>query len=299
MVLLGQSAWSQTIFYRARIVVDEGVPPPVTPQIHSNSCAIATIFGNGEVEYSMSAFSGSDTCAVTIRLAGYRRADTVLRSGAVIALKRLGSYSNPTVSLATLGAPADARKAFQKGIAAMCEKKWADAQSAFERAVAVYPDYAPAWSALGETLVAQQKPQQAQAAFEGALRSDPRFAAAWAHLARLAADGKRMEEALRAAERALQLDATGFPGVYVVQAMANLSLQRLDAAERSARRAIELDIYRELPRAERVLGSVLAAKDDREGAIEHWQKYLAMSPKAEDAAEVRRAIADAGERAAR
>jgi tetratricopeptide (TPR) repeat protein len=254
-------------------------------------CAILEIFGNGMVQYVVPPYLRSDSCPVTIRLSGYRKNQAVLRNGAVIVMKRPGSYANPTVSLTTLEAPEDARKAFEKGVAAMVGKKWAPAQMEFERAVAAYPEYAPAWAALGEVLVEQSQPQPARQAFERAVKSDSKFAPAWAQLARLAADEGRMQDAFAAAERALQLDATGFPGVYVSQAMADLALQRLDAAEKSARRAVALDTFHEIPLAERVLGSVLAAKGDREGAIQHWQKYLEMSPHAGDAEEVRKQIA--------
>jgi superkiller protein 3 len=298
LLLLARAAWSQGMAsYHVRIMVDEGVPPSTSPQIIPDppvSCVIREVFGNGEVEYAVPGFIHTDSCAVTIRLPGYRKNQTVLRSGAVIVMKRPGSYANPTVSLATLQAPENAKKAFEKGVAAMIGKKWAAAQREFERAVAAYPDYAPAWNALGEALAEQSRPQQAREACERAVNSDPKFAPAWARLARLAADGGRMQDALEAAERALQLDATGFPEVYVSQAMADLALARLDAAEKSARRAIALDTFHEIPRAERVLGSVLAAKGDRGGAIEHWKKYLQMSPTAEDEAEVRQRIANAG-----
>jgi tetratricopeptide (TPR) repeat protein len=257
-------------------------------------CVIDEVFGNGIVQYAVPPALNSDSCPVTIRLPGYRKNQAILRNGAVIVMKRPGSYANPTVSLTTLAAPEDARKAFEKGVAAMVGKKWAAAQKEFERSVAAYPEYAPAWGALGEVLVEQSQAQPARQAFERAVKSDSKFAPAWAQLARLAADEGRMQDALAAAERALQLDATGFPGVYVSQAMADLALERLDAAEKSARRGVELDTFHEIPLAERVLGAVLAAKGDRAGAIQHWQKYLEMSPHAADAAEVQKRIAESG-----
>ena len=281
--------------YRAQIMVDQGVPPPSSPLIRPDPpvvCSIEEVFGNGIVQYAMPSVLRSDSCPVTIQLSGYRKNQAILRNGAVIVMKRPGSYANPTVSLITLAAPEEARKAFQKGVAAMVGKKWAPAQKELERAVAAYPEYAPAWGALGEVLVEQSQPQPAREAFERAVKSDAKFAPAWAQLARLAADEGRMQDALAAAERALQLDATGFPGVYTSQAMADLALERLDAAEKSARRAVELDTFHEIPLAERVLGSVLAAKGDHEGAIRHWQKYLEMSPNAEDAAKVKKRIAE-------
>ena len=297
LLFLASAAHSQMNSYRSQVIVDQGVPPPTSPMITADPparCAIEEVFGNGVVLYAMPPALRSDSCPVTIQLSGYRKNQAILRNGAVIVMKRPGSYANPTVSLTTLAAPEDARKAFEKGVAAMVGKKWAAAQKEFERAAAAYPEHAPAWGALGEVLVEQSQPQPARQAFERAVKADSKFAPAWAQLARLAAGEGRLQDALAASERALQLDATGFPGVYVSQAMADLGLQRLAAAEKSARRAVELDTFHEIPLAEHVLGSVLAAKGDREGAIQHWQKYLEMAPNAADAAEVRKRIADTG-----
>ena len=301
LILLATAASGdfEMVTFHAQIVVDQGVPPASTPQIlpqKQGTCIIGNIFGNGVVEFSMPAIeTPSYSCPVTVRLSGYRKNDAVLTDGAVIVMRRPGSYSSPTVSLTTLAAPENAKRAFRKGVAAQAGKKWAAAQKEFERAVAAYPDYAPAWGALGEVLVEQSQTQPAREAFKQALKADQKFAPAWAQLARLAADEGRMQDSLYAAECALQLDPTGFPEVYVSQATADLALDRLDAAEKSARRAIELDTFHEIPRAERVLGSVLAAKGDHEGAIQHWKKYLDLSPKAEDAPEVRNRIAEAGQ----
>jgi tetratricopeptide (TPR) repeat protein len=287
-------SWSQ-LTYRARIVVEEGVPPPVTPQIipdRQSQCAIVNLFGNGIVEYATDPAFRSDECLVTIRLAGYRKTDVTLHEGAVVVMNRPGSHANPTVSLATLEAPEKAKRAYEKGVAAMFGKKWEAAQKEFKRAVAIHASYAPAWCALGETLERESKPQEARAAYRHAVKAEPGFAKAWVRLAQLEVAEGRLQDALEAARQAIRLDATGFPAVYAAQAMADLGLDHPDAAEKSARRAVELDTYHEVPRAESALASVLAAKGDREGAIKHWKKYLEMSPKAGDAAEVKRRIAD-------
>lgn len=295
LALLVLAAWGQTMTFHARIVIDDGVPPPVTPQIIPDpmgSCTIVNVFGNGTVEYMTGERSRSDECKVTIRLSGYRKTETTLRNGGVVVMTRLGTRSNPTVSLITLKAPEDARRAFEKGVAAVSSKKWAAAQKEFERAVASYPDYAPAWSALGEVLAEEAKPREARAAWERAVKADAKYAKAWVRLTHLEVEEGRMQDALEAASRAVQLDPRGFPGVYVDQAMANLELKRVGDAEESARRAVDLDTDHEVPRAERVLGLVLAAKGDRTGAAEHLKKYLKISPKAVDAAEVRQRIAE-------
>jgi tetratricopeptide (TPR) repeat protein len=261
-------------------------------------CFISNIFGNGTVVYVPNWRSRpydtatADECPVTIRLAGYRRADVTLRDGAVIVLKRLGDREGSTISMTALRAPEEARKAYGKGVAAMSRKNWAGAQKEFERAVAIYPGYAAAWSDLGEVLREQSKPNEARAACERALQADPKYIKPYMQLTRLALAEGSMQDAIRTAERAMELNPVEFPGIYFYHAVANYNLKRLDVAEKSARRAIELDASHEVPRAEHLLGSLLADKGDWRAAIEHLSKYLEIAPKATDAAEVKKRIAE-------
>jgi tetratricopeptide (TPR) repeat protein len=295
-------AWGQ---FKAKVVLEDGSSlrstPRIVPELSGRLlpiCRILNVFGNGNVVYQPDWRSRpydsatADVCPVVITLAGYRRADVTLRDGAVIVLKRLGDHEGSTVSMTALKAPEEARKAYDKGVAAMSRKKWAAAQTEFERAVAAYPDYAAAWSDLGEAFREQSKPTEARGAYERALAADPRYVKPYLQLARLALGEGRMQDALRIAERALELNPIEFPGIYFYHAVASYNLKLLDAAEKSARRAIELDANHELPRAEHLLGTVLAAKGDRRGGIEHLRKYLEISPKATDTAEVKQRIAE-------
>ncbi len=63
-------------------------------------------------------------------------------------------------------------------------------------------------------------------------------------------------------------------------------------AEANARRATDLDTAHEIPRAELLLASTLIARGDRAGALQHFRKYLEIVPKATDAEQVKRAIAE-------
>ena len=290
--------------YRAKLATEDGSPLPTTPQIIPSlsqrlvaNCRILTMFGDGTVEYVIDWRSRpyepatADVCSVTIRLKGYRATEATLRNGAVIVLQRLGDNEGSMVSLTALKAPEEAQKAYGKGVVAMTDKKWSAAQKNFERAVEIYPQYAQAWSDLGEVLREQSKTVEAGAAWKRALEADPKYIKAYLQLTRLALEEKRMEEAAGFAERALAMNPIEFPAIYFYDAAANYNLRRLDQAEKSVRRAIDLDSHHQIPRAEVLLGSVLAAKGDRRGAVEHLRKYLEMSPKAIDAAEVHRTIA--------
>lgn len=304
MVVFGAIAASgQGQVYHAKIVIEGDTPTPSAPRVIAKlsirlvpMCAV-NVFANGTVEYRVNWSSREvtmkdlDECPVTISLTGYRRMEATLRSGAVIILKRLGDHESSTVSMTSLNAPKEARKAFEKAQAAMSESKWEVAQKNLERAVGIYPEYAQAWCDLGEALRTQSKGPEARAAWQKALSVDPKYLKSYLQLARLDLQEGRTEDALATTNRAIELNAFEYPGIYFFNAVANFNLKRLDAAEKSVRQAIEHDSAHEIPRAESLLASVLSIRGDLRGAIEHFNKYLEYSPKAEDAAEVKRQIA--------
>jgi tetratricopeptide (TPR) repeat protein len=206
-------------------------------------------------------------------------------------LKRVGTHEGSTVSVTALNAPEPAKKAYGKGVAAMTDEKWAAAQKNFEKAVEIDPDYAAAWSDLGQVLRAQAKPAEARTAWEKAVQADPKYIKPYIQLASLDLQEKRTEDAATIAGRAVALNPQEFPELYFYYAVANYNLKRLDLAEQGASRATELDSAHEIPRAELLFGSVLLAKGDRAGALQHMRKYLEIVPKAEDAEQVKKTIA--------
>jgi tetratricopeptide (TPR) repeat protein len=325
VLALAGACWAQLAQkHTAKIALEDGTPltgtPEVIPMLNRQgvyTCFTPTtdsgadpsgrlqVFGNGTVEYVVRGTAtpfcpasacldgqATDSCPVRIRLAGYRTTDATLRQDAVIVLKRVGDNEGTSVSITALNAPKEAKKAYESGVAAMSHKKWDAAQKDFERAVADYPQYAPAWSDLGEALMQDLKPQEARAACEHALDADPKYLKPYQQLARLALSEGRIEDAGRITTKALALNPVEFPGLYYYDAVVDLRLKRLDDAEKSARRAVDLDSNHEVPLAESLLGTLLAAKGDRSGAIEHYRKYLLVSPNATDADTVKRRIAE-------
>jgi len=290
--------------YHATIVTEDGSPLPTSPQIIPalserlvQECVIVNTFGNGSVQYVVNWRSRpydpatADMCTVTIRLKGYRPGEYTLRNDATIVLKRIGLHEGSTVSATALNAPEPAKKAYGKGVVAMTDEKWAVAQKNFEKAVEIDPDYAAAWSDLGEVLRRQSKPAEARAAWEKAVGADPKYIKPYVQLARLDLEEKRPEDAATIAGKAVATNPLEFPELYYYYAAANYNLKRMDLAETNARRATDLDTAHEIPRAELLLASVLVAKGDRSGALQHFRKYLEILPKAPDADQVKRAIA--------
>src|SRR5580658_7905245 len=291
--------------FHAQIVTEDGSPLPTSPQIIpslserlESECVIVNIFGNGSIQYAVN-YRGRpydpatyDVCSVTIRLKGFQTAQVTLRNDATVVLKHSGVLrEGSTVTASSLNAPEPAKKAFGKGVNAMGDEKWAAAQKNFEKAVELYPEYAMAWSDLGEALRRQSKPTEARAAWEKAVAADPKYIKPYVQLTMLDLEEKRVEDAATIAGKAVAMNPLEFPDLYFYNAMANYNLKHMDVAETSARRATELDTAHEIPRAELLLASVLVAKGDRSGALQHFRKYLEIVPKAQDAEQVKKAIA--------
>lgn len=275
-----------------------GVPllMPLRPSMDVGQCVILSVFGNGTVAYRvpwvLDERAIPDGCRITIRLKGYRTVDATLTEGSTFILKRVGDHEGSTISLTSLNATKEARKAYDRGLAAATRQKYEDAVKAFQAAVAAYPKYAQAWSDLGLAQLALHWPADARDSLEHAVQSDPQYLKPYVLLARLAVAEGRNQDALDITNRGLQLNPIEFPAIAYFSAVANFNLKHYDAAEKSVIQAIAHDGKRELPQAESLLGSILAIKGDLGPAIDHLRKYLELSPKAFDAAAIREKIAE-------
>ena len=290
------------ITYRAQIKLEGDLPLPTTPLVlvlHEGKviwgCRITHIFGNGTVVYDISPYDTldppdptlgiPDDCHVDIRLDGYESTRATLHDGGIVLLRRAGAHEGSSVSASSLAVPREAKKAYAKGVAAAAKQKWAESQVFLEQALALYRDYAPAWTDLGEAQKAQAKLSDARTSYDEALKADPKYVRAYIQAARLALDDGRHQDGLKLSDSAISLDSTGFPEAYFYRAVADYNLGHLDAAEASVRRAIELDINHQLPRAEHLLGCVLARQGDFGAALDHLRQYVRISPLATDTVE--------------
>lgn len=308
-LVMAAACLAQNQQYHAKLALDNGAALPMTPLFVAPPpghdlppCHVVDAFANGVVTYIVPLIEEpgadplsrrlDDKCEITILLKGYRRVTVTLHNDAVIVLKQVGDPEGSTISMTALHAPKDAVKAYDKGIAAEGDGKLPAAQKQFERAVALYPDYAQAWSRLGEVLDQQSEPKEATAAWEHALQADPKYVRTYLQLIRLDVSEKKMEEAVALADRAVHVGAEEFPGIYYYDAVANDELKNADVAEKTVRRAIDLDKGHEFPAAEALLGKILAGKGDIRGALDHLTKYVLLAPKADDAPAIRQRIAE-------
>lgn len=237
-------------------------------------------------------------CELRARLNGYRSQSVSLANRrpmdppdlGVILLHRIGGSEGTTVSLAALAAPKDARKAYEKGMEALKKHKTDDAVKNFQKAVDIYPKHAAAWNELGRIRAAKGDAAEARAYFEKAAAADPKFAAPYLEMAVLEWKAGHWQQLADLTAKVIQLDSFDYPQAHFMNALSNYYLKNMDEAEKSAREAVRLDTRKQIPTTIRLLGTILAQKQDYTGAATEFKAYLEAAPQANDAATVRKQL---------
>ena len=239
-------------------------------------------------------------CEIRAVLAGYR-SEPVHLSGrrmmdnpdvGTIVLRRLGNVEGLTYSATSMMAPKDAKKAYEKGMDRVKNKKAAEAQKEFEKAVEVYPKYAAAWYELGAIHQAQNRPADARKAYEQSLAADSKYSKPYLNMAMLSAAESNWQDVADTTDRLIRLNPVDFPQAFFYNSVANYNLQKFDAAEKSAAEAVKLDSNHRLPKAQHLLGILQAMRNNLSGAAENMRAYLKYAPQANDADNVKKQLAE-------
>jgi len=239
-------------------------------------------------------------CELRAVLAGFRSDSVTLGSRRLmddpnvgtIMLHRLANVEGSAVSVTSLQAPKDARRAYERALQDLRKNKLAEAGKELRKAVDIYPSYAAAWYELGQIQEQNEDMQQARKSFANAVAADAKFISPYLKLAELAAKAEDWAELAGTTAKLLKLDAVDYPMAYFYDATANLKLGQIDAAEKSARAGEKLDSPHRYPRLEQVLATILARKKDYAGAAEHLRSYLLLAPDAPDAGRMKRELAE-------
>jgi Flp pilus assembly protein TadD len=310
------------IFLSGKVVLQDGTPPPdfvkiervcggnPRPQGYTDAKGRFQFQVDSQVGYepdasdSMSRSSSNSSrqvartdltgCDLRAVLAGFISGSVSLANHSsfdnpdvgVIVLRRAGNVDGTTISMTTLNAPKDAQKAYEKGRELLKKEKPEEAERSFQKAVEIYPTFAAAWYQLG-LLQTRGHLDQAETSMTRAIEADPKFVSPYLTLALIFEQSSRWQKGLDISNTVIKLNGTDFPQAYFYQAVAEFNLQDNAAAEKSARKAVELDVRHEYPRSEKLLGTILAQKNDFAGGAEHLSKYLELAPNANDTAQVR------------
>jgi TolA-binding protein len=205
-----------------------------------------------------------------------------------IFLARMGNVQGNTVSVTGMSAPRDARNAFEKARKAGIEKKFDEALKELMRAVNLYPQYAAAWSLMGEIHRLQNRFDEARKEYGRALENDPRFVSPYFGLATIAVVENKWADAAEYSEQVIQLNPYAYPMAYYFNAAAYYNLGKLREAEQSARKFQQADTSHSRPDIALLLGNILAARHEYTEAAQLYRGFLAARPDAPNAEEVRK-----------
>lgn len=280
-----------------RVVLSDGVEPDgrvavqrvcgltVTGEAYTDSSGHFTIQRPASGGTDSSARTNDSAlwgCELRASLAGYRADPLPLANGhssdsndaVIIVLRRVGAAQALTVSATSLLAPREARKSYDKGMDAIRHNQPDEAQKDFSSAVQRYPRFAAAWLELGKVYEQRGHLAQARNAYGSAIAADAGFLFPYERLYQLDVRESKWEEAAQASGKVLRLDPYEFPEAFYFNAVANLELHDLDAAERSAREAVKLEGAQAEPRGNYVLAVILWRRGDLDGAAEKMQAFL-------------------------
>ena len=210
----------------------------------------------------------------------------------VIILNRLGGVKGHSVSVTTLAAPKKAKKSYEKASKELRKKnaqsrKPEKAIKDLETAVAEYPQYAAAWTLLGETKMKMMDPEGARAAFERAREADPKYLKPYGPLLQLEMQQQRWTEADELSDQILKLNPM-LSNVRYFQAIARFNSGHLDAAEESAKALVggpDADRY---PQIHHLLGMIQAKKGNFTQAATAYRSFVAAQPGSPEASNVQR-----------
>jgi tetratricopeptide (TPR) repeat protein len=200
-----------------------------------------------------------------------------------IVLHRLANVKGSTISLTTAAAPKPALKNYEKGIQLAQKGKFEEAEKHLLQATELYPKFAAAWFALGQTQQRASRTAEAQKSYEAAIEADHKFVSPYDQLALMAAQQGKWEEAAKYSKSAIDLNPVEFPSAFWYNAISNYNLKNSNDALRSAQALVKLDSRHRYPEAESMLAQLAVEKGDYTEAATHLRSYLQLAPNAKNA----------------
>lgn len=195
-----------------------------------------------------------------------------------------------TISIVTLSAPPNAKKAFEKGQQQARKRKWQEACDYFRQALKIYPRYTVAWLALGRAQIQANTLSEAEQSFQqAATQKDDHSTAIAANteLMKMALTQKNWRLLAGTTDQIVELSPDLSPKVWFFNSVAKFNLGNVTGAEHSAQRGLALDAGHSVPQLEYLCGVILARESNYVQAIEHLRTYLELAPKADDVPAVR------------
>jgi tetratricopeptide (TPR) repeat protein len=283
----GRARLSGTVVLAGGLVANELVD--IYAECGGNRVLVATADSKGRFSInrdSVKSMTGKGTCALHAFLDGYSsnaqplldvRPTSDEKVGRLV-LQPLSANANGLASRADEEAGKGQQKIYEKALDQAARTEWSKAIDSLRKATSAYPRYSSAWLTMGMLQLGGGDRRGAQESFLAAVHADPSFALPLIQAARLEGSQGDWTAARDHSQAAIDLNPAAFPDAWALNALGNLNLHNIDAAEKSARHGLLIDTRHEYPELEYALGSVLASKQQIGEAIQHLQAYLDQAP---------------------
>jgi tetratricopeptide (TPR) repeat protein len=273
------------------VVLADGSPSTELVDIYAecagNRALIATADSKGRFSVSRDSLRGmAGACALRAFLDGrYSAAQPLadmqpegdIKVGRFV-LDPLSPNQNGLTSTADEQAGKAQQKMYEKALDQAARTEWANAIDSLRKITAAHAGYSSAWLTLGLLQLSGGDRRGAQESFLAAERADPKFALPLIQAARVEASQGDWNAARDQSQKAIDLNPEAFPEAWALNALANLNLQNIDAAEKSAVAGLRIDTHHDYPELEYALGSVLATRQRTEEATKHLRAYVDEAP---------------------
>ena len=292
---------------RGQVALADGTVPERLVQIYavcgSDQKFLAVADSKGRFIFNPRTLSDTPAtkdCVLRASLEGYRsetrpladvKPDSSTKLGKIL-LQPLSTDTNGLTSQTGAQASKAAKKAYEKGLDEAAKQAWPEAKASMLKATSAYPGYSDAWLSLGMLQQSEGDRDGAQKSFAEASRADQKFAAPLILTAALDALRSDWQATVEHSQKAIDLNPSGFPQAYELNALGNLNLKKAEAVEKSAAEGLKLDTEHRYLELEYLLGVALAAKRDLDGATKHLQAYIDQSPNGPNVARAKTALGE-------
>jgi Tfp pilus assembly protein PilF len=299
------------IILHGKVTMEDGSPPPFTAGMEricsdiSGTAPGPTTNKKGEYTWRMDVDPLTPrACVLRATHPGYR--STTIDVSALDTTKNTlelppvmliasGGGDPSAINISDSDVPGKAKGPLTAAFKALDASNYPEAARQFDAGLQAAPKWAQGWHALGVVYDRMDKRAEARDAYEHAIAADPKLLTAYVMLARECIKIKDWQAAANAADSLIKVDKKQvYPEIYLHQAVARYGLKDLDGAKTSVEEAIRRDPGHKKPREEYVLGRILEAKGDVNGAREHMTKYLQMEPTPPDVDRVKTHLENLG-----
>ena len=163
----------------------------------------------------------------------------------------------------------------QVGVLLALQGKLAEAESAFSKAVALYPSLPANWFQLGNTHSEEKKFELALQDYKHAWKLDPQNLAYCLCIGRALSDLNRRSEAIQYYRQALKLDPS-YSEAHLALGCELFTDNKIPEAEHELEEAIRLEPTNVIARSN--LGVILAKQGQFDGALRQFKEVLRLDP---------------------